>query len=154
VTDPSNAARTMLMDLQSLQWNERLLALFDIPRQVLPEIVPSCGVAAATNVRWLGRLLPIAGIAGDQQAATFGQACFAPGMAKNTLGRWRRALHPVANRPPVQPRHARSGAAGISGALAAGGGPGASLGLTALPLRSAWALDTPLLLSDNRELRP
>ena len=86
VTDPSNAARTLLMDLRTLQWDDRLLALFDIPRAVLPAIVPSCGVVAETDAHWLGRPVPIAGIAGDQQAATFGQACFAPGMAKNTYG--------------------------------------------------------------------
>jgi glycerol kinase len=86
VTDPSNAARTQLLDLRSLDWDDTLLEWFGIPRAVLPRIVDSSGVAGSTEATLLGMALPIAGIAGDQQAATFGQACFAPGMAKNTYG--------------------------------------------------------------------
>jgi glycerol kinase len=86
LTDTSNASRTMLMNLHTLQWDARLLALFDIPLHVLPQIVPSSAVAAHADARWLGTAIPIAGIAGDQQAATFGQACLQPGMAKNTYG--------------------------------------------------------------------
>jgi glycerol kinase len=84
VTDPSNASRTMLFNIHSQQWDDELLALFDIPRSVLPEIVPSSGIVGSTDL--LGSAVPIAGLAGDQQAATFGQACHQPGMAKNTYG--------------------------------------------------------------------
>ena len=86
LTDTSNASRTMLMDLQTLSWDTDMLALFDIPRAVLPEIVASSGVACMADAQWFGAPIPIAGIAGDQQAATFGQACLKPGMAKNTYG--------------------------------------------------------------------
>ncbi len=86
VTDVSNASRTMLFNLHTLQWDDELLALFNIPRAVLPEVVASSGVVGATHAALLGTAIPIAGIAGDQQAATFGQVCFEPGMAKNTYG--------------------------------------------------------------------
>ncbi len=86
VTDPSNAARTMLYDLARGDWDDELLALLRVPRTVLPQIVPSSGVCAECDAAHLGRAIPIAGIAGDQQAATFGQACLAPGMVKNTYG--------------------------------------------------------------------
>jgi len=85
-TDVSNASRTQLLDLQRLDWDEQLLDWFRIPRAVLPQIVASSGVVAATHPDWFGDAVAIAGVAGDQQAATFGQACFAPGMAKNTYG--------------------------------------------------------------------
>ncbi len=87
VTDPSNASRTMLMDLRTLQWDRELLELFGIPPAVLPEIRSSSEVYGTT--RGLGVLpdgIPVSGIAGDQQAALFGQACFAPGDAKTTYG--------------------------------------------------------------------
>ena len=86
VTDASNAARTMLYDIHGGAWDETLLRLFDIPAAVLPRIVDSVGVCGHIRADVLGAEVPIAGIAGDQQAATFGQACFAPGMAKNTYG--------------------------------------------------------------------
>jgi glycerol kinase len=86
VTDVSNASRTLLVDLATLQWDDELLALLDVPRAVLPRIASSSEVVGATRDEWFGEPIAIAGIAGDQQAATFGQACFAPGMAKNTYG--------------------------------------------------------------------
>jgi glycerol kinase len=86
VTDASNASRTLLFNIHTLRWDAQLLALFDIPPSVLPQVVPSSGAVGMTLENLLGKALPIAGIAGDQQAATFGQACFAPGMAKNTYG--------------------------------------------------------------------
>ena len=85
-TDASNASRTLLFNLHTLDWDDELLALLRIPRAVMPDVVPSSGVIAETESALLGAALPIAGIAGDQQAATFGQACFSPGMAKNTYG--------------------------------------------------------------------
>jgi glycerol kinase len=86
VTDASNASRTMLFNLHTLAWDADLLALFDIPAALLPEIVPSAGVLGMTHAGWFGRPLPLAAIAGDQQAATFGQACHRAGMVKNTYG--------------------------------------------------------------------
>ncbi|MES2939305.1 MAG: glycerol kinase GlpK [Pseudomonadota bacterium] len=86
-TDASNASRTLLFNLHTQDWDDELLALMRIPRAVLPRVVPSSGVLAQTNPSLFDeKAIPIAGIAGDQQAATFGQACFAPGMAKNTYG--------------------------------------------------------------------
>ncbi len=86
VTDTSNAARTMLFNIHTLAWDEDLLALFDIPRALLPQVVPSAGVVGLANKEWFGHAIPIAGIAGDQQAATFGQACHRKGLVKNTYG--------------------------------------------------------------------
>ena len=86
VTDPSNASRTLLFNLHTLAWDDELLALFNIPRSLLPKVVPSSGVVAHTEPSLLGRAIQIASMIGDQQAATFGQACFEPGMAKNTFG--------------------------------------------------------------------
>jgi len=86
VTDPSNASRTLLFNLHTLAWDDELLALFNIPRALLPNVVPSSGIVAYTDPTLLGRAIPIASMIGDQQAATFGQACFEPGMAKNTYG--------------------------------------------------------------------
>ena len=83
-TDVTNASRTMLLDLRTLDWDDELLALFGVERSLLPRIVPSSGVAGEGEL--LGVTLPVAGIAGDQQAALFGQACFAPGQAKATYG--------------------------------------------------------------------
>ncbi|WP_075794729.1 glycerol kinase GlpK [Massilia putida] len=86
VTDASNAARTMLFNINSLRWDPELLSLFGVPASMLPEVVPSSGIVADTDATWFGRAIPIAGIAGDQQAATFGQACHQRGMVKNTYG--------------------------------------------------------------------
>lgn len=86
VTDTSNASRTALFNIHRREWDADLLALFDIPAAVLPEVVDSIGVSALTDPEVFGAAVPISGIGGDQQAATFGQACFTPGMAKNTYG--------------------------------------------------------------------
>ena len=86
VTDASNASRTLLFNIHTLQWDPQLLDLFDIPASVLPTVVPSSGVVGQTAATLFGAPIRIAGVAGDQQAATFGQACFSPGMAKNTYG--------------------------------------------------------------------
>jgi glycerol kinase len=89
VTDPTNASRTMLMNLETLDWDDELLSFFDIPRRMLPEIRPSSnphfyGLTLANGP--LGGEVPLSGDLGDQQAATVGQVCFAPGEAKNTYG--------------------------------------------------------------------
>ena len=85
-TDVTNASRTMLCDLRTASWDEELLAVFGVELAALPEIVPSSGTIAEIENSILGKSLPIAGIAGDQQAALFGQACFDVGQAKNTYG--------------------------------------------------------------------
>jgi glycerol kinase len=87
VTDASNASRTLLFDISAGQWSAELCELFDVPPHALPEVVASTGVVGHTDPEaFLGLSLPIAGVAGDQQAALFGQACFAPGAAKCTYG--------------------------------------------------------------------
>ena len=86
VTDPTNASRTMLMDLVLGTWDDELLRLFDIPRAMLAAIVPSSGVAGAIDAEFLGAEIPIGGIVGDQQAALAGQAGFRSGLSKNTYG--------------------------------------------------------------------
>ena len=86
VTDASNASRTLLFNIHTLQWDDELLALFNIPPSILPTVVASSGVVGVSDPSLFGVSVPIAGIAGDQQAATFGQACLKPGMAKNTYG--------------------------------------------------------------------
>ena len=86
VTDVSNASRTMLMDLRTLDWDAGMLKLFGIPREILPRIVPSSGVVAECDASLLGAAIPIAGMIGDQQAALFAQGCHAAGMSKTTYG--------------------------------------------------------------------
>ena len=86
VTDPTNASRTMLYDIEAKRWDEELLALFGVPPEILPEVRPSSGVFGLADAEWFGAEVPIAGIAGDQQAALFGQGCFTAGTAKNTYG--------------------------------------------------------------------
>jgi glycerol kinase len=85
-TDLSNASRTLLLNLHTLEWDDELLHLLNVPRALLPRLVPSSEVIATSAPEILGAAVKIGGVAGDQQAATFGQACFAPGMAKNTYG--------------------------------------------------------------------
>ncbi len=86
VTDYSNASRTLLYNIHELSWDSELLRLFRVPASMLPDVRPSSGVVAETDPALFGAPIPIAGIAGDQQAALFGQSCFEPGMAKNTYG--------------------------------------------------------------------
>ena len=101
VTDPSNASRTMLMDLESGDWDEDLLRVFDVPRAMLPRIEPSSAVVGVCRAEHLGAEIPIAGIAGDQQAALVGQACFRPGLSKNTYGTGCFALMHTGEQRPV-----------------------------------------------------
>ena len=86
VTDVSNASRTMLFNVHTRQWDDELLALLDIPRSLMPEALPSSAHFGEVQAEWLGAKLEIGGVAGDQQSALFGQACFTAGMAKNTYG--------------------------------------------------------------------
>ena len=86
VIDRTNASRTLLMNLRTGSWDTAMLDMLGIPSSMLPAIVSSCGVVATTDGDLIGAEIPIAGIAGDQQAALFGQACFRPGLVKNTYG--------------------------------------------------------------------
>src|SRR6266705_1776992 len=86
-TDASNASRTLCLNLKTGDWDDEMLKLLGVPRAVLPAVLPSAGTLGETSdLGWLPRAVPVTGIAGDQQAALFGQACHAPGAAKNTYG--------------------------------------------------------------------
>ncbi|MFS8637052.1 MAG: glycerol kinase, partial [Gemmatimonadota bacterium] len=85
-TDPTNASRTLLYNIDDLDWDDELLALFGVPRGLLPEVRPSSGDFGETDASIFGRPVPVLGIAGDQQAALFGQGCWEAGRAKNTYG--------------------------------------------------------------------
>ena len=87
VTDYSNASRTMLLNIHTLDWDDELLEIFDVDRSIMPKLMPTSGIAAYTaKDSFFGKEIPVSGVAGDQQAATFGQGCFKPGMAKITYG--------------------------------------------------------------------
>ncbi len=101
VTDVSNASRTLLFDISSMSWDPWLCEVMDVPIELLPRVVSSSGVVAETDPTWLGAPVPIAGIAGDQQAATFGQACFDIGASKNTYGTGAFLLRNVGTAPVV-----------------------------------------------------
>ena len=102
-TDPSNAARTMLFNIHTLSWDEELLRLFDIPLCMMPKVLPSSGIFGYTEPRLFGGSIPIAGVAGDQQAALFGQCCFEAGDVKNTSGTGGFLLMTTGSRP-ILPR--------------------------------------------------
>lgn len=85
-TDYTNASRTMLFDIHNLRWDQELLDIFDIPMSMLPDVYPSSNIFGVTDASVLGGPIPIAGVAGDQQAALFGQCCFEKGQVKNTYG--------------------------------------------------------------------
>src|ERR1700693_5131870 len=85
-TDPTNASRTLLFDINRLKWSRELCDIFKIPMEILPEVRPSAGDFGKTVTSFFGKSLPITGVAGDQQAALFGQGCCGPGAAKNTYG--------------------------------------------------------------------
>ena len=99
-TDPSNASRTMLFDIRSLRWSDTLGDLLGVPIANLPEVRPSSGRLGVTRAEGLPSGVPVSGIAGDQQAALFGQACFRPGMAKNTYGTGSFVLMNIGDRCP------------------------------------------------------
>ena len=86
LTDATNASRTQLFDINAQVWSEELLAYFDIPQAILPEVMDSAGHFAVADPEWFGAPIPITGVAGDQQAALIGQACFSAGMSKSTYG--------------------------------------------------------------------
>lgn len=101
VTDVSNASRTMLYNIHSLTWDEELLKIFDIPKSILPEVKSSSEVYGETAGKILAAKIPIAGIAGDQQSALFGQMCTNPGMVKNTYGTGCFMLMNIGNTPKI-----------------------------------------------------
>lgn len=104
VTDYSNASRTLMFNIHTLKWDAELLEILNIPASLCPEVVDSSGVAAETRSDLFGKPIPIAGIAGDQEAALFGQGCYTPGMAKNTYGTGSFLLMNTGNEP-VPSRH-------------------------------------------------
>lgn len=142
-TDASNASRTLLFDIHRLCWDDALLALFNIPPAVLPRVLPSSARLGETMADLLGAPIAICGMAGDQQAATFGQACFSPGMAKNTYGTGCFMLMNTAARP-VRSRHqllstvAWAGPPAPAGAV---GRPGTSDRLALQPQQACYALE-------------
>lgn len=100
-TDPSNASRTMLFDIAEGRWDPELLELFGIPERALPQALTSCGPIGTTHADALhGHSVPVAGVAGDQQAALFGQACIEPGLGKNTYGTGSFVLQNAGHSPP------------------------------------------------------
>ncbi len=132
VTDPTNASRTMLMDLENGSWDDDLLRIFDVPRAVLPQIVPSSGRVGNIAPGRPGAGIPIGALAGDQQAALAGQACFRAGLSKNTYGTGCFALTHAGDRRPhstnrllatraasdgVRPQFAVEGSVFIAGAV-------------------------------------
>src|SRR5450759_3403455 len=105
LTDPSNASRTMLYDIAAQRWDPELLNMLRVPERALPRIAPSAGELGMTRPEALhGHAVPVAGVAGDQQAALFGQACVDPGMGKNTYGTGAFLLfnagHTMSEQPP------------------------------------------------------
>jgi glycerol kinase len=98
-TDVTNASRTLLYDIHRREWSPELCSLFGVPRAILPEVRPSSGNFGEVDPRWLGGRVPIAGCAGDQQAAAFGQGCTAEGTAKNTYGTGAFLLFSTGSRP-------------------------------------------------------
>src|SRR5690606_25759252 len=105
VTDRTNASRTLLANLATGDWDPHLLELFGVPADVLPRVVPSAGVVAPARAEWFGTELPIAGLAGDQQAALFGQGAVEPGSAKITFGTGAFLLRFTGHEPPPIPHN-------------------------------------------------
>jgi glycerol kinase len=114
ITDRTNASRTLLADLRTGDWDDELLALFNVPRAILPNVVSSAGVVGTAAPEWFGAPIPIAGLAGDQQAALFGHGCVSPGMAKVTYGTGAFLLRFTGDESPPTP------AEGILATIAAG----------------------------------
>ena len=101
ITDVSNASRTMIYNIHELKWDEELLDLLNIPKSILPDVKPSSLVYGTTSAEWLGAEIPVSGIAGDQQAALFGQMCLKEGMVKNTYGTGCFVVMNTGNKPIV-----------------------------------------------------
>jgi glycerol kinase len=118
-TDPTNASRTMLYDINVRVWSDELCDLLGVPRAVLPEVRPSSGSFGTAQAEFFGAAIPVLGVAGDQQAALFGQGCWTPGMGKNTYGTGAfLLLHAGAQRPVAPPGILTTIACDASGAPA------------------------------------
>ncbi len=100
-TDPTNASRTLLYDINEQRWSRELCDLFHVPMGILPEVRPSSGDFGRTTTALLGKAIPISGVAGDQQAALFGQGCFGAGQVKSTYGTGAFILLNVGDKPPL-----------------------------------------------------
>ena len=100
-TDYSNASRTMLFNINTLEWDKELLEIFNIPSSILPDVKPSSCIFGHTDTKILGAEIPIGGVAGDQQAALFGQCCFNPGELKNTYGTGAFLLMNIGEKPQI-----------------------------------------------------
>ena len=100
-TDYSNASRTMLFNINTLEWDKELLEIFNIPSSILPDVKPSSCIFGHTDTKILGAEIPIGGVAGDQQAALFGQCCFNPGELKNTYGTGAFLLMNIGEKPKI-----------------------------------------------------
>lgn len=105
ITDVTNASRTLLLDIHTRDWSTPMLEALRVPRAMLPKVVPSSAVVAHTHAQWFGVEVPIAGLAGDQQAALFGQRCTAPGRVKNTYGTGCFMLMHTGSRAPLSANH-------------------------------------------------
>ena len=164
VTDYTNASRTMLLDLETLTWSDELLQLFGVPRSVLPALSPSSGTVGTTDPELLGAPVPIAGVAGDQQAALFGQAAFRPGDCKNTYGTGCFLLMNVGSRPVPPQRGLLSTVAWVLGTRAAKPGvalprPGAvTYALEGSDFKAGgaaqWLRDATRIISEPGEIGP
>jgi len=118
-TDPTNASRTLLFDIDRMEWSAELCRIFDIPEAILPEVRPSAGDFGVTDAGLVGAAIPIAGCAGDQQAAALAQGCVRPGAAKNTYGTGAFLLFSTGNRRVAPPE-------GLIATVACGAVPGAA----------------------------
>lgn len=114
-TDPSNASRTMLYNVYDLKWDDELLNILGLPKNIFPEVKDSIGIFGYADKEWFGHEIPISGIAGDQQAALFGQACNEPGDAKNTYGTSAVPLMFVGDKPVYSEKGLLTLAWGING---------------------------------------
>ncbi len=138
-TDVSNASRTLLFNVRDNAWDDELLRLLDIPPELLPEVHPSSHVFGETNAELLGVSLPIAGVAGDQQSALFGQACFRAGLAKNTYGTGCFMLMHTGERFLTSSNGLITTAAAQVGALAPRDAPAGIVAQASSGAASAWA---------------
>ncbi len=147
VTDPSNASRTMLYDISVGRWDPELLALLDIPEQALPRVASSAGTLGMTRPEALhGHAVPVAGVAGDQQAALFGQACVDPGMGKNTYGTGSFALLNTGFTAPAPATGLLSTVAWGIGGLGVGG-PGGEADISVVHRSTSYALEASIFVT-------
>lgn len=159
ITDYSNASRTMLLDLSTLDWADDLLEVFGIPRSILPGLGPSSGVLGETEPSLLGAAVPIAGLAGDQQAALFGQGALQPGECKNTYGTGCFVLMNVGASPPPPAHGLLSTVAwGLSGGGDPGGGHAVTYALEGSIFMGGgavqWLRDATGIIKESAEIGP